>query len=107
MAAWPQTMQTAESLVTVSAMAIRLGTGPKGSSAKVVSRPAMRTRLPRATSSTARGMMAGVEELDFVDADDVDVVELRVEAWRGGASTVATVTASWVCELWLAMEVRW
>ena len=55
MAGWPQTMQTAESLVTSSARAMRLGTGPKGSLAKVVSRPARMTRLPRWTSSRARG----------------------------------------------------
>ncbi len=50
-------MQTAESLVTSSEMAISAGMGPKGSALKVMSRPAMRMRLPRWTSSTMRGMM--------------------------------------------------
>ena len=35
----------------------------------------MTTRLPRWTSSTESGMMARVEELGLVDADDVDLVQ--------------------------------
>ena len=51
----------------------------------------------------------GVEELDLVEADDVDFVDVagaKSSALRLSEVGVTTA-ASWVWELWLAMAVRW
>ena len=52
-------------------------------------------------------MIVVVEELGFVDADDVDLVELREELFAEALDRWATTAASWVCELCEAMAVRW
>ncbi len=76
MAGWPQTMQTAESLVTSSARAMRLGTGPKGSLAKVVSEAGEDDALAEMNEFQGEWDDVHVEELDLIEAYDVDLMDL-------------------------------
>ena len=72
-------MHTAESFVTLSATAIRFGTGPNGSLANVVSSPAINTRLPSATNSNASGHNPRIEELHLIDPHHIHRIQPRIQ----------------------------
>ncbi len=72
-------MHTAESFSTSSAIARNCGIAPKGSPVKVVSSPAITTRLPRCIQLHHQLEQRLVKELGFVDPHDLDLFDLLRE----------------------------
>lgn len=69
-------MHTADNFVTSSASAIRLGTGPNGSFANVVSRPARITPLAEMNQLQCERDHVVIEELHLIEPDNIDLVNL-------------------------------
>ena len=105
----PQIMQTAESLVTSSESAISAGNRTEGLVGEGGVEAGEDDALAEVDELEGERDEAVVEELNLVDTDDFDLVdaigleELGLEAVELGVTTAA----SWVCEEWLAMAVRW
>ena len=106
MAGWPQTMQTAESLVTLVGEGHEVGDGAEGLVGEGGVEAGEEDALAEGDELKGKRDDGFVEELGFVDADDIDVGELGVEvlAESGGGGDGGGVVG---LGLWLAMAVRW